>query len=175
MKTQPVVGILMGSDSDLDVMMEAVKTLAEFGVPYEVEVASAHRSPHLVRRYVSSAERRGVKVFIVGAGGAAALPGVVAAETTLPVIGVPMPSSLSGLDSLCSIVQMPSGVPVATMAIGRAGALNAAILAVQILAAGGDARLHDKLKRFKKHLATKVAARSQEAKRRVAAEVKTVV
>lgn len=174
MKTQPLVGILLGSDSDLDVMMEAAKTLTEFGVPYEVEVVSAHRSPHLVRRYVSSAERRGVKVFIVGAGGAAALPGVVAAETTLPVIGVPLPSLLSGLDSLCSIVQMPSGVPVATMAIGRAGALNAAILAVQILAAGGDTRLRDELKRFKKHLATKVAARSQEVKRRVAAEVKTM-
>jgi phosphoribosylaminoimidazole carboxylase PurE protein len=173
MKVSPLVGILMGSDSDLEVMMEAAKTLGEFGVPYEVEVASAHRSPQLVRRYIRRAEQRGVKVFIVGAGGAAALPGVVAAETTLPVIGVPLSSSLGGVDSLCSIVQMPSGVPVATMAIGRAGALNAAILAVQILALAQDARLEEKLKRFKKHLTARVAARSQEAKRRLAAELKT--
>jgi len=172
MKKQPLVGILMGSDTDLDVMIEAAKTLEEFAVPYEIEITSAHRSPERTRRYASSAVRRGLKVLIVGAGGAAALPGIVAAETVLPVIGVPMSSLLSGVDSLYSIVQMPSGVPVATMAIGRAGAINAAILAAQILATSGDKQLEEKLQRFKKHLAAKVIARSKEAKRRVERELK---
>jgi 5-(carboxyamino)imidazole ribonucleotide mutase len=148
-------------------MLEAAKALEEFGVGYEIEIASAHRSPERVRRYAASAAKRRLKVLIVGAGGAAALPGVVAAETILPVIGVPVSSVLSGVDSLYSIVQMPGGVPVATMAIGRAGATNAGILAAQILATSGDKELNEKLKRFKKHLADKVAARAKDAKRRV--------
>ena len=130
---KPLVGILMGSDSDWPVMERAAKTLEEFGVPCEARVLSAHRSPELVREYASSAASRGLKVVIAGAGGAAHLAGVVAAHTTLPVIGVPIESkSLKGLDSLLSTVQMPKGVPVATVAIDNAA--NAAILAIQCLA-----------------------------------------
>jgi phosphoribosylaminoimidazole carboxylase PurE protein len=159
---KPVVGILMGSDSDLDVMIEAAKTLKELGVPHELIVTSAHRSPDRTRRYIRSADRRGLKVLIVGAGGAAHLAGVVAAETTLPVIGVPIASSpLSGVDALHSTVQMPSGVPVATMAIGKAGATNAAVFAAQILAVGGDGAVAEKLRGYKKALAEKVAVRSR--------------
>jgi phosphoribosylaminoimidazole carboxylase PurE protein len=129
------VAILMGSDSDLPVMENAAKVLKEFKIPYEMTLASAHRSPERTRRYVKEAEGRGVEVFIAGAGGAAHLAGVVAAETILPVIGVPIDSSpLNGLDALLSTAQMPGGVSVATMAIGKAGAKNAGIFAAQILA-----------------------------------------
>ena len=147
---KPRVAILMGSDSDWPVMQLAAETLTRFGVASEVRVLSAHRSPELVRRYVTSAGPRGIQVFIAGAGGAAHLAGVIAALTTLPVIGVPMESkSLKGLDSLLSTAQMPSGVPVATVAIGAAA--NAAILAVQCLALG-DRRLQRALTAHKRRL-----------------------
>ena len=146
----PRVAILMGSDSDWPVMQQAAETLTRFGVSCEARVLSAHRSPDLVRRYVTSASSRGMRVFIAGAGGAAHLAGVIAAHTILPVIGVPIESkSLKGLDSLLATVQMPSGVPVATVAIG--GAANAAILAVQYLALG-DARLQRALVAHKRRL-----------------------
>ncbi|MEW6730146.1 MAG: 5-(carboxyamino)imidazole ribonucleotide mutase [Acidobacteriota bacterium] len=165
---QPLVGILMGSDSDLEIMMEAARTLDQFGVPYEVEITSAHRSPARTRRYASLAVKRGLKVLIIGAGSAAALAGVVAAETILPVIGVPIASSpLSGVDALHSTVQMPSGVPVATMAIGKAGATNAAILAVQILATGNNVELTNQLYDYKKMLANKVSAVSKAVQQRL--------
>ena len=139
----PVVGIIMGSDSDLPVMQEAFEVLTNFGIPAEITVASAHRSPQRVSEYARSARRRGLKVLIAGAGGAAHLAGVLAAETSLPVIGVPIESSpLTGWDALLSTVQMPAGVPVATMAVGKAGAGNAAILAAQILAVA-DSKLQE--------------------------------
>ena len=143
---QPWVSIVMGSDSDWPTLEAGATVLRDFGVPHEVRVLSAHRSPAHLRRYVECAPRRGVRVFIAGAGGAAHLAGVVAAHTTLPVIGIPIESkSLKGLDSLLSMVQMPSGVPVATVAIGNA--TNAALLAVQILALAdaGLARDSDRL------------------------------
>lgn len=172
MKQTPLVGILMGSDSDLDVMIESAKTLKQLGVPYEVVVTSAHRSPERTRRYASTASKRGVKVLIVGAGGAATLAGVVAAETILPVIGIPIASSpLSGVDALHSTVQMPSGVPVATMAIGKPGAVNAALFAAQILAASGDRRIAAKLRHYKQGLAKQVAARSRKVQQQVAKEL----
>jgi len=147
------VAVLMGSESDLPVMERAGKMLDRLGVGYETFVLSAHRSPRKTRDFARSARRRGIKVIIAGAGMAAHLPGVVASETTLPVIGVPLArSALGGLDSLHSIVQMPSGVPVATMAIGEAGACNAAILAAEILALG-NAALDRRLKAFKRTLA----------------------
>ena len=147
---KPVVAILMGSDSDWPVMEQAAKMLAHFRVPHEARVLSAHRSPELVRRYVTTAPARGVRVFIAGAGGAAHLAGVIAAQTILPVIGVPVESkSLKGLDSLLSTVQMPKGVPVATVAIDNAA--NAAILAVQCLALS-DARLRRALTEYKREL-----------------------
>ena len=130
----PVIGIIMGSESDMPAMEPCMKQLEEFGVPYEVKVASAHRKPAEVHEWASTAHERGIKVIIAGAGGAAHLPGMVAAKTTLPVIGVPVKSrALSGVDSLYSIVQMPGGVPVATMAIGEAGATNAALFALRLL------------------------------------------
>src|SRR3990167_7597400 len=130
MSLKPLVGILMGSDSDLAVMEEAAKILKDFGIPYEMTVSSAHRTPKKTSEYARSAEGRGIKVIIAGAGSAAHLAGFIAAETTLPVIGVPIDSSpLKGLDSLLSTVQMPAGVPVAAMAIGNAGAKNAGIFA----------------------------------------------
>lgn len=148
--------ILMGSDSDASVMQGAIDVLAEFGIACEMTVASAHRSPDRVMRLVREAPGRGVKVFIVGAGAAAHLAGVVAAHTTMPVIGVPIDSSaLKGLDALLSTVQMPPGVPVATVSIGKPGASNAAVLAAQILAVG-DAPLAGKLEAYKKKLADKV-------------------
>ena len=132
----PLVGVIMGSTSDWDTMARAARTLADHGVPYEARVVSAHRTPDLMVEYATAAESRGLEVLIAGAGGAAHLPGMVAGHTLLPVIGVPIRSrALSGMDSLLSIVQMPAGVPVATMAIGDAGATNAALLAVSILAA----------------------------------------
>ncbi|MBP2016732.1 5-(carboxyamino)imidazole ribonucleotide mutase [Symbiobacterium terraclitae] len=134
-KARPLVGIIMGSRSDLETMQDAARVLDELGVPYEMKVVSAHRTPDAMFAYAESAEGRGLKVIIAGAGGAAHLPGMTAAKTTLPVIGVPVfTSSLHGLDSLLSIVQMPGGVPVATVAIGKAGAKNAGLLAAQILA-----------------------------------------
>jgi 5-(carboxyamino)imidazole ribonucleotide mutase len=132
---QPLVGVIMGSRSDWETMRHAAATLEELGVPHEVRVVSAHRTPDLLFEYAGTAAARGLEVLIAGAGGAAHLPGMTAAKTTLPVLGVPVESkALHGLDSLLSIVQMPAGVPVATLAIGRAGAVNAALLAVAILA-----------------------------------------
>ena len=156
---RPVVGIIMGSDSDWPTMKSAAEACAEFGVPHEVQVISAHRTPRDLERYASTAQQRGLRVIIAGAGGAAHLPGVTAAYTTLPVIGVPMESkALKGLDSLLSIVQMPSGIPVATVAIG--GARNAGLLAVQILAVA-DAALQKKLLRFKARLAEESRAKNR--------------
>lgn len=154
----------MGSDNDLEIMLEAAKVLGHFGVSYEIEVTSAHRSPARTRRFVEEAPHRGIKVFIVGAGAAAHLAGVVAAETTLPVIGVPLNASpLGGVDSLYATVQMPAGVPVATMAIGKAGATNAAVLATQILAVA-DEGLQAKLTEYKTQLAENVAIAAQRAR-----------
>ena len=154
----PQVLIMMGSDSDAPVMQAAVDALKEFGISSEMTVASAHRSPARVMRLVDEAPGRGVKIFIVGAGAAAHLGGVVAAHTTLPVIGVPIDSSaLKGLDALLATVQMPPGVPVATMAIGKAGATNAAILAAQILGVA-DEGMAKKLVEYKRKLADKVEA-----------------
>lgn len=155
MKANPVVGIVMGSDSDWDVMSAAAARLERFGITYEVQVMSAHRSPAKTAEYASSARARGLRVVIAGAGAAAHLAGVVAAHTTLPVIGVPLAASLQGLDSLLATVQMPAGIPVATVAIGKAGAENAAILAVQMLALG-DAVLAKQLDEFKTDLARQV-------------------
>lgn len=135
----PKIGIVMGSDSDWPVMQAAVRILDEFGVPYEARVVSAHRTPDLLFDYASLARKRGLAAIIAGAGGAAHLPGMLAAKTTVPVLGVPVPSKyLKGMDSLLSIVQMPRGVPVATFAIGEAGAANAALFAVAMLACGED-------------------------------------
>jgi 5-(carboxyamino)imidazole ribonucleotide mutase len=148
--SKPLVGILMGSDSDWPTMKQAADALAEFGIASEARVISAHRDPHGLEEFVGAAIKRGLKVIIAGAGGAAHLPGVAAAFTTLPVIGVPIESkSLKGLDSLLAIVQMPSGVPVATVAIG--GARNAGLLAVQIISTA-DTALQDKLVTFKTKL-----------------------
>jgi len=145
----PLVGILMGSDSDWPIMQAAAKMLKEFDIPYEARVISAHRAPDVLFDYVTGASERGMRVLIGGAGGAAHLPGVMAAKTTLPVLGVPMPSKhLQGMDSLLSIVQMPKGIPVACFAIGEAGAANAALMAVAILA-GTDAELNKKLAAFR--------------------------
>jgi phosphoribosylamine--glycine ligase len=154
----PNVLILMGSDSDAPVMQPAVDVLNEFGISNEMTVASAHRSPERVMRLVGEAPQRGVKVFIVGAGAAAHLAGVVAAHSTLPVVGVPIDSSaLKGLDALLSTVQMPPGVPVATVSIGKPGATNAGVLAAQIIAVG-DGAMAAKLVEYKKKLAEKVEA-----------------
>ena len=134
--SQPIVGVIMGSRSDWETMRHAVETLESLDVPHEVRVVSAHRTPDLMFEYASTAESRGIEVIIAGAGGAAHLPGMVASKTVLPVLGVPVQSrSLKGLDSLLSIVQMPSGVPVGTLAIGTAGAANAALLAARIVGA----------------------------------------
>lgn len=142
----PIVGIIMGSKSDLETMQPAADTLAEFGVPYEMQVVSAHRTPRRMYEYAETARDRGLKAIIAGAGGAAHLPGMVASITTLPVIGVPVPTkALGGQDSLYSIVQMPAGIPVATVAIGNAR--NAGLLAVRILAIA-DESLSDKLRDF---------------------------
>ncbi|CAN5132720.1 5-(carboxyamino)imidazole ribonucleotide mutase [soil metagenome] len=135
MTETPLVGVIMGSRSDWETMIHASETLDALGVPYEVRVVSAHRTPDLLFDYAATAESRGIEVIIAGAGGAAHLPGMAAAKTTLPVLGVPVQSkALNGLDSLLSIVQMPAGIPVGTLAIGRAGAVNAALLAASIVA-----------------------------------------
>ena len=161
---KPLVGILMGSDSDLPIMEEASKILDKFGIGHEVVVSSAHRSPERTRKYVVGASKRGIKILIAGAGAAAHLAGVIAAETTLPVIGVPIGSSaLNGLDALLSTTQMPGGVSVAGMAIGKAGAKNAGVLSVQILALN-DKNLQKKLLQFKKDQAKEVERKSRKLK-----------
>ena len=155
---QPLVGIIMGSDSDLAIMSEAAQTLEKLEVPFEVSIISAHRTPVQAEEYAAQAEKRGLRVIIAAAGGAAHLAGVVAAWTTLPVIGVPIKTSaLGGLDSLLSMVQMPSGVPVGVVSIN--GSKNAAILAAQIIALG-DPRLSDELKEMKQRQADEVNAKA---------------
>ena len=162
--TSPKVAILMGSDSDLPVMAEAARALESLGVSFELEVTSAHRTPERTAEIVRGAPARGVRVFVVGAGSAAHLAGVVAAHTTLPVLGVPLASSeLNGLDSLLSTVQMPAGIPVGTLAIGKAGAANAGILAAEILALSDEA-LAARLAASRREMAAKVEARSKEAR-----------
>src|SRR2546421_50134 len=159
---QPMVGIIMGSDSDWPAMKAAADACAEFGIPHEVRVISAHRTPQDLARYASSAHRRGLQVIIAGAGGAAHLPGVTAASTPLPVIGVPIEiKALRGLDSLLSIVQMPSGIPVATVGIG--GARNAGLLAVEILAVANP-NLRNKILEFKTRLAADSRAKNRNLK-----------
>ncbi len=158
---KPLVSIVMGSESDLIVMEQAAKVLKEFGVAHELAITSAHRSPNWARRYISEAEKQGVVIFIAGAGGAAHLAGTVAAYSTRPVIGVPIDSSsLKGLDALLSTAQMPGGVPVATMAIGKAGAKNAGILAVQILGIWKK-DLSRKIKEYKENLEEEVEANAR--------------
>jgi 5-(carboxyamino)imidazole ribonucleotide mutase len=153
------VGVIMGSRSDWETMSHAVRTLEELGVPCETRVVSAHRTPDLLYEYAASAEERGLEVIIAGAGGAAHLPGMTAAKTTLPVLGVPIESkALQGLDSLLSIVQMPAGIPVATLAIGRAGAVNAALLAAAIVARSRPDVL-DALRRFRERQTQEVLGR----------------
>ncbi|MBS1714033.1 MAG: 5-(carboxyamino)imidazole ribonucleotide mutase [Armatimonadetes bacterium] len=160
---EPLVGIIMGSVSDLDTMTAAEDALKEFGVPYELTVVSAHRTPDRMVDYAKTAKSRGLKVIIAGAGGAAHLPGMVASMTTLPVVGVPVSSkALSGLDSLYSIVQMPAGIPVATVAIGNAR--NAGLLAVQILAVS-DPVLSDRLERFRTEQTRQVLESSDRSSR----------
>jgi 5-(carboxyamino)imidazole ribonucleotide mutase len=159
-----LVSIVMGSDSDLDVMREAAKALEDFGINYEIDVTSAHRSPERTAEYARKAAARGVRVIIAGAGGAAHLAGVIAAHTSLPVIGVPISSTaLNGLDSLLATVQMPAGIPVATVAIGKPGATNAGILAAQILALS-NAALAKKLSGHKDKLANSVEEKSRKLK-----------
>src|SRR5271155_4654104 len=159
--SKPQVSIAMGSDSDLDIMREAAKALEDFGIAYEIDVTSAHRSPERTADYARKAAGRGVRVIIAGAGGAAHLAGVIAAHTTLPVIGVPIPSTpLNGMDSLLATVQMPAGIPVATVAIGKAGATNAGILAAQMIALS-DASVAKKLVAHKEKLARGVEEKSK--------------
>ncbi len=156
--SSPVIGIVMGSNSDWPTMQAAAKVLKDFGVPFEARVVSAHRTPDLMFEYAEQARTRGLRAIIAGAGGAAHLPGMIAAKTTLPVLGVPVQSkALSGKDSLLSIVQMPKGIPVATFAIGEAGAANAGLFAVALLAAT-DAALADKLDAFRAEQTASVLA-----------------
>jgi len=160
-----VVGIVLGSDSDLSTMKESAEILRRFKVPFEMTISSAHRSPERTIDYAKRAEKRGLKVLIVGAGGAAHLAGVIASHTTLPVIGVPMDTEvLKGRDSLYSIVQMPKGVPVATMAIGNSGAANAAIMAVEILALS-NTKIRKELRRYKADLAKNVEKQGKRLER----------
>jgi phosphoribosylaminoimidazole carboxylase PurE protein len=167
-----LVGIIMGSDSDFTIMEEASKVLEHFNVPHEVLVTSAHRSPERTKKYVNGAKRRGLRIIIAGAGGAAHLAGVVAAETHLPVIGVPIDATpLNGLDSLLSTAQMPGGIPVATVSIGKPGAKNAGLLAVQILALS-DEKLTATLLKYKKDQAKAVAQKSKKLKTKHAANFK---
>lgn len=161
MADSPLVSIVMGSDSDLEIMNEAAKALEDFGIPYEIDVTSAHRSPARTGEFARNAAARGIKVIIAGAGGAAHLAGVIAAESTLPVIGVPIPSTpLNGLDSLLAIVQMPAGIPVATTAIGKAGATNAGILAAQMIGLS-NTTVAGKLKSLKEKLVKSVEDKSK--------------
>src|SRR6202023_2767277 len=164
MSTKPRVSIVMGSDSDLDIMRESAKALEEFGIESEFDVTSAHRSPERTAEFARKAASRGVLVIIAGAGGAAHLAGVIAAPTTLPVIGVPIPStSLQGMDSLLATVQMPAGIPVATVAIGKPGATNAGILAAQMIGLG-DASVAKRLDAHKEKLARGVEEKSKKLK-----------
>ena len=166
--SQPLVGVIMGSDSDYSVMQDAVQMLREFGIAHEVEVVSAHRTPDKMVSYAREAAGRGIRVIIAGAGGAAHLPGMVASMTALPVIGVPVPlAKLDGMDSLLSIVQMPGGIPVATVSIG--GAKNAGILAARILGTSDDA-LRARLEGYAQGLTDMVAEKNDALKARVAAE-----
>jgi 5-(carboxyamino)imidazole ribonucleotide mutase len=168
--SSPRVGIVMGSDSDWPKIRAAAAALDEFAVPYEVNVMSAHRTPGVVEKYASSASTRGLKVVLAAAGGAAHLAGVVASHTTLPVIGIPVPTDLAGgLDSLLSTVQMPGDVPVATVGAGMGGPRNAGLLAVQILALS-DAGLREQLAEFKRTLADKVAARNAALQQKIREE-----
>ena len=161
MERKPLVSIVMGSDSDLDIMNEAAKSLEIFDVPYEIDICSAHRSPARTSEFSRKAASRGVKVIIAGAGGAAHLAGVIAAETVLPVIAVPIAATpLGGLDALLAMVQMPAGIPVATVAIGKPGATNAGILAAQILATS-DASIEQRLLAYKEKLARGVEEKSK--------------
>lgn len=158
--SSPLVGIIMGSKSDWETMQHADQILTQFGVPHECRVVSAHRTPDWMNEYAKTAADRGLEIIIAGAGGAAHLPGMVASQTVLPVLGVPVQShALQGMDSLLSIVQMPGGVPVGTMAIGKAGATNAALLAVRILA-NGRVDLREKLEQFQAEQATRVRGES---------------
>ena len=162
--SKPVVSIVMGSDSDLEVMRETGKALEEFGIEYEIDVTSAHRSPERTADFARKAAGRGIRVIVAGAGGAAHLAGVIAAHTTLPVIGVPIPStSLQGMDSLLATVQMPAGIPVATVAIGKPGATNAGILAAQMIGLADNA-IAKKLDAHKEKLARGVEEKSQKLK-----------
>ena len=169
MSQHPLVAIVMGSDSDLDIMNEAAKALDEFDIPYEIDITSAHRSPRRTSEFTLGAAGRGIKVIIAGAGGAAHLAGVIAAETTLPIIAVPISSTpLAGFDALLAMVQMPAGIPVATVAIGKAGATNAGILAAQILGLS-DESIAKKLVVHKEKLAKGVETKSkklQEARKK---------
>ena len=167
---KPLVGILMGSDSDLPVMQEAAAMLQEFGIEHEMTIASAHRTPKRVLEYSQNAEKRGLKVIIAGAGWAAHLAGVIASQTTLPVIGVPIDSSaLKGLDALLSTVQMPGGIPVATMSIGKGGARNAGIFAAQIIGTT-DVKVANRLKVFKVEMEREVEEKAKKLAAAVAAE-----
>ena len=158
MDEKPAVGVVMGSQSDWDVMQHAARILKDFGVPFETRVVSAHRTPDAMFAYAGEARARGLACIIAGAGGSAHLPGMIASKTTLPVLGVPVPSRhLAGQDSLYSIVQMPKGIPVATFAIGEAGAANAGLFAVSLLAAS-DAALAGKLADYREKLREQVAA-----------------
>jgi 5-(carboxyamino)imidazole ribonucleotide mutase len=169
---QPLVGIIMGSDTDLPVMSEAAKMLEKFGIPYEIEVTSAHRSPARTHEYATTAVSRGLKAIIVAAGGAAHLAGVVAAITTLPIIAVPMATTvLSGMDSLLSSVQMPAGVPVAAMAIDKPGAINAGIYAAEIIATF-DPEIAKRLISYKEELAKSVAEKSARVKQQYAGKAR---
>ncbi|MBW2452328.1 MAG: 5-(carboxyamino)imidazole ribonucleotide mutase [Deltaproteobacteria bacterium] len=170
MNKQPLVGILMGSDNDYEIMKETALALTQFGIGFEMTVSSAHRTPERTAKYVKEARGRGLKVLIAGAGAAAHLAGVMAAETTLPIIAVPIDATaLNGLDALLAMVQMPAGIPVATMAIGKAGARNAGIFAAQILATS-DAGIADKLNAFKADMAAGVEAKSDALQRRLQAD-----
>ncbi len=165
MSEESKVAVVMGSESDSSVMEAAVEVLEEFGVPFELCVLSAHRSPQATHDFAAKAEQRGLKVLIAGAGGAAHLAGVLASLTTLPVIGVPMPTDrMGGMDSLLSTVQMPAGVPVATMGIGKSGAQNAALLAVQILALTDEA-LHGALQDYRSRMAEAVRQDEERVRR----------
>ncbi len=168
MSKQPLVGIVMGSDNDYGIMVETAKALKELGIAFEMTVTSAHRTPERTGKYVREARERGLKVLVAGAGAAAHLAGVVASETTLPVIAVPIDAtSLQGLDALLAMVQMPAGIPVATMAIGKAGARNAGIFAAQILAAG-DEEMAGRLSAQRKKMAEGVEAKSRSLQERLA-------
>jgi len=166
-KDRPVVGVIMGSNSDWDVMSHATQTLEQFGVFHEAKVVSAHRTPDEMFEYARTAEERGIQIIIAGAGGAAHLPGMVASKTILPVLGVPVTSrAMNGLDSLLSIAQMPKGIPVATFAVGEAGAVNAGLFAVAILARN-DEKLNKALSSFRTKQRTKVRAMKLPTKKRI--------